>query len=184
MMASTDLVSQSDWAPVNRGWHRTSAGSSRRGHGDAEARTMAGAIRPPSESPRPSFVSPGCCGRSGPVQRTKPQHPCRRTMTRLVRVARPTHERLERFRIATRRYQVATLLDRADRLASAFLANGQRRFPFAVRGRWRVSSYDWRRRGIVTTRDAAVDSCATDASRNSEGLTRQRPAALTTVAVF
>jgi hypothetical protein len=52
-----------------------------------------------------------------------------------------------------------------------------------VRGRV-ASSDDQRRRGIATMRDAAVDSCVTGAGRSSEGLTRQRPAALTTVAVF
>ena len=52
-----------------------------------------------------------------------------------------------------------------------------------LRGR-AASSDDQRRRGIATMRDADVDSCVTDAGRSSEGLTRQRPVALSTVAVF
>ncbi len=41
------------------------------------------------------------------------------------------------------------------------------------------------RRGIATTRGAAVpEACGADAVRRSEGLTRQRPDAYTTVAVF
>jgi hypothetical protein len=41
-----------------------------------------------------------------------------------------------------------------------------------------------RRRGISTMRDGGADSCPIGISRRRAGLTRQRPAALTTVAVF
>jgi hypothetical protein len=75
----------------------------------------------------------------------------------------------------------------ADRLIAGIVSDGRMSSIETVRlpvpGRV-ASSDDQRRHGIARMRDAAVDSCATDASRNSEGLTRQRPAALTTVAVF
>lgn len=103
-------------------------------------------------------------------------------MRHLVRVARPTRERLEHFHTSPRLCLAATMFDRADQLASAIFATG---LTLACRcGAGWASSDSQRRRGIATMRDAAVDSCVTDAGRSSEGLTRQRPLALTTVAVF
>ena len=96
-------------------------------------------------------------------------------MHHLVRVARPTRERLGHFRTSPRLCLAATMLDRADQLASAFFAIGPTRF---------ACRCEAGRRGMATMRDAAVDLCVTDAGRNSEGLTRQRPVALTTVAVL
>lgn len=103
-------------------------------------------------------------------------------MRHLVRVARPTRERLEHFHTSPRLCLAATMFDRADQLASAIFATG---LTLACRcGAGWASSDSQRRRGMATMRDAAVDSCVTDAGRSSEGLTRQRPLALTTVAVF
>lgn len=64
-----------------------------------------------------------------------------------------------------------------------FLSDWSGTVRLPVQGRV-ASGDDQRRRGIATMRDAHLDSCVTDAGRSSEGLTRQRPVALTTVAVF